>query len=287
MKSPRTRFLRPHRSGNLGFPAGWTWWVVLLGFQLRAWSAISLIGSSVQTSASVPGGTFEGVIQIRNTETNDTRVRLYVSDYKTSTNGSSLFAAPGTYERSNGTWYRIDFPQLDIPALQVREARYRGSVPQGVTQDGSYWSLIFAEEQAPVPPLVTNSLIKTPQAAIRTVVRFATIVLNDIGPASEPVLKVVERRMVQTNEIRSLSLLLENRGKRMVMPMPSLEVLDAEGASVRKVELNPARIFPGSAVRLNFDLEGVVAGRYSGILLLDTGDPANLFATQCPIELLH
>lgn len=279
--------LFPIRIGCLGPRETLALAVLLFVFQIPAWSAISLVGSTVQTSTSVPGGTFEGVIKIRNTETNETSVRLYVSDYKTGTNGSSLFAAPGTYERSNGKWYGVDVQQVEIPAQQVREVRYRGTVPQDATLAGSYWSLVFAEEQAPVLPLVTNSLIKTPQAAIRTVVRFATIVLNDIGPSSEPVLKVVERRLVQTNDVRALSMLLENRGNRMVVPLPSLEVLDAEGASVRKVELNPARIFPGSAVRLNFDLAGVLAGRYSGIIVLDTGDPASLLATKCPIELLQ
>jgi hypothetical protein len=259
--------------------------VAVQGLDLEG--AISLTGSTVHRSTPGPGGTFEGVIKIQNTDTNDTSVRMYVSDYRTGTNGASLFAEPGTFPRSNGKWITVDTRQVDIPAKELREVRYRGTVPLDPNLDGSYWSLVFAEEQAPVPALVTNLLSRTPQAAIRTVVRFATIILNDIGDRVDPSLKVMERRVVQTNDLKALSLLIENRGNRMIVPVPSLEVLDGEGASVGKIDLNPARIFPGSAVRLNFDLTGVAKGKYSGIVVLDTGDPANLMAAKCPIELVH
>ena len=252
---------------------------------LDAQAAIALVGPTVHQNRVGSGETFEGVIRIQNSDTNAASVRVYVSDYRTGTNGTSLFAEPGSFPRSNGKWYALSADSVEIPAKGTREVNYRGLVPQEGLPSGSYWSLVFVEEQAPIPPLVTNSTLKRPQAAIRTVVRFATIILNEVGTETDLSLKVMERKLIATNSLRALSLLIENRGNRMTVPVPTLEVLNPQGETLRKVDLNPTRIFPGSSVRLNFDLAEVPDGKFTGIVMLDTGDPAQLLAVKCPILL--
>lgn len=248
-------------------------------------AAIALVGPTVHQSRVGPGGVFDGVIRIQNSDTNASLVRVYVSDYRTGTNGTSLFADPGTFPRSNGKWFALSADSLEIPPKASREVNYRGLVPQDPQLNGSYWSLVFIEEQTPIPPLATNSVSKRPQAAIRTVVRFATIVMNEIGNEVDMSLKVLDRKVIATNSLRALSLLIENRGNRMTVPVPSLEVLDPQGSTLRKVDLNPTRIFPGSSVRLDFDLAEVPDGKFTGIVMLDTGDPSQLLAVKCPILL--
>jgi hypothetical protein len=265
----------------------WVFFLVLqlLGFHLGASGAIALIGSTVHSHGTSPGDSFDGLIRIQNSDTNPATVRVYSSDYRTGTNGSSFFADPGVLPRSNGKWYALSAESIDIPAKSTREIAYRGVVPDDAQLKGSYWSLVFVEEQAPIPPINTNSSLKLPSASIRAVVRFATIILNEIGELEPPTLKVIERKVVQEAAQRFLSLLIENRGRSMTVPVPSLEVLDDQGSTVRKVDLNPSRIFPGSLVRLSFDLSEVTDGRYTGIVILDTGDPSQLLAVKCPIAL--
>ena len=264
-----------------------TFWGILLFFGsfLGASGAIALIGSTVHSHATSPGGSFDGLIRIQNSDTNPAMVRVYTSDYRTGTNGASLFADPGVLPRSNGKWYALSADAIEIPAKSTREVAYRGMVPDDAQLLGSYWSLVFVEEQAPIPPLNTNSSAKLPSASIRTVVRFATIVLNEIGDAEPPSMKVIERKVVQEAPSRALTLLIENRGRSMTVPIPSLEVLDDQGGILRRVDLNPSRIFPGSLVRLSFDLTEVPDGQYTGIVILDTGDPSQLMAVKCPIVL--
>lgn len=279
----------PHFSMRLGVhPVRMFLWLLLFqlaGFPLGAFAAIALIGSTVHSHGTSPGVAFNGLIRIQNSDTNPTTVRVYTADYRTGTNGASLFADPGVLPRSNGKWYALSADSMEIPAKSTREIAYRGMVPDEANLQGSYWSLVFVEEQSPIPPISTNSLLKLPSASIRTVVRFATIVLNEIGEAEPINLKVIERKVVEEASRRSLSLLIENRGRSMTVPVPSLEVLDDQGSTVRKVDLNPSRIFPGSFVRLSFDLSEVPDGRYTGIVVLDTGDSSHLLAVKCPMAL--
>ena len=258
--------------------------ILAWGVGVREASArLVLVGETVQRTAVAPGGVVSGTITVLNRGTEPAEVRFYQTDYHFTSAGESDFAAPGTKPRSNARWLTLDANQASISPNATVEVNYRGTVPGDAGLRGTYWSLIMVEQteavQAPVPG--TNP--RERKAAIRTVVRHAVQVVNDLGAPVPAALKVLRKALDHDSQSKSFLLDVENQGEWMVRPEVSLELFDASGTSKGKLEAAKVRLYPGCSFRYRFDLKGVPPGSYTGLVVLDTGDE-NLSGAQYSLE---
>jgi len=258
--------------------------ILALGLGTRESSArLVLVGETVHRTSVAPGGVISGTITVLNRGTGAVEVRLYQTDYLFTSAGESDFAAPGTKPRSNARWLTLDANQASIPPNGTIEVNYRGTVPVDAGLRGTFWSLIMVEqtEEVQVPTPGTNA--RERKAAIRTVVRHAVQVVNDLGAPVPAALKVLRKALDHDSQNKSFTLDVENQGEWMVRPDVSLELFDASGTSKGRLEASKVRLYPSCSFRYRFDLKGVASGSYTGLVVLDTGDE-NLSGAQYSLE---
>ena len=83
---------------------------------------------------------------------------------------------------------------------------------------------------------------------------------------------------------RAFLLDIGNDGERLMVPMMTVELFDAQGATVGRFDAGRARIYPGCSVRAKADLTDVPPGKYTAMVLLDSGD-AQVMGAQYDIKI--
>lgn len=111
------------------------------------------------------------------------------------------------------------------------------------------------------------------QATIRTQFRYGVSVVTNLGDSGESRLSFENPQFVRLEDgaTTHLQVSLQNTGGRLLNPEVQLELFDASGAQVDRLEAQAERIFPGTSVRQNFDLGDLAPGDYTAVVIVDTG----------------
>ena len=246
--------------------------LLALGCAHEASARLVIVGETVHRSTGAPGGEVRGAITVLNRGDQAAEVRVYQTDYQFSANGESQFGSAGSLPRSNASWLKLDTTQAAIPPGGTAEINYQGRVPTEASLRGTFWSLIMVEqtEQVAAPPQGGNA--RERKAAIQTVVRHAIQVVVDLGNPEPAQLKVLAKLLENDSQSKTFSVDVANQGPWMVRPEVSMELFDAQGAPAGEIEGARVRLYPTCSFRYRFDLKSVPAGRYTALVVFDTGD---------------
>jgi hypothetical protein len=243
--------------------------------------SVHVVGSLARSNNVQPGGKFEGVIVVKNSGSEAVPVKVRQADYSYQADGSNNYGEPGGTPRSNAGWITLSPSQFTVAAGQSAAIHYRGRVPAGGDLRGSYWSMIMVEPEggalAPTDP-------GKKEIGLRPVVRFGVQIVTEIGRGAQPRLRVADKKLLGEAGRQRLQLDLENAGERLMIPSISVELYDARGASAGKFELGRQRIYPSCSIRASADFSSVPAGKYTAMLLVDTGDD-QIMGAQYALEL--
>ena len=102
--------------------------------------------------------------------------------------------------------------------------------------------------------------------------RYAIQIVTDIGGSGRKEIKLADRRLVANDGKWSLQLDVENTGERWLRPSVVAELYNGEGGYVGRFEGDRFRIYPGCSVRTSIGLNSLPAGKYSALIVLDSGD---------------
>jgi hypothetical protein len=184
--------------------------------------------------------------------------------------GRNLYGDPGSTTRSNAGWIALEQSRVVIPAGETVRVQYRGQVPDTPTLRGTYWSLIMIEsENTPAPAQQDGP---KPQLGVRTLIRYAVQIAIDIRKTGAGKLSVVDRRLAAKDGKVNLVLDVENVGDRKITPGLTLELYDEAGKSVGKFSGGKWRIYPTCSVRFTVDLSHVRPGKYTALVIMDSGE---------------
>lgn len=257
------------------------WLVVVAGLLL--WSGPSaaqvvVVSNSVQEHRAVAGESHSGVIRLRNNGGEAKEVRVYQTDYLFYADGRSEYADPGSHARSNARWLRVRPVSLVVAAGDQAEVHYTATVPVAGREPvtGTYWSMIMVEPVEPVEAGPQQSGI-----GVRTVVRFGIQIATHVGAGS-----AVHRVQLGTPQVvvaadgtRALELELGNNGEMGYRPKVTLELYDAGGGLVARIEEQRGLLYPGTGTLQRFPLGDLGQGNYEALLVVDTGAP-DMFGGQ-------
>ena len=244
---------------------------------------VSVIGELARTSALKPGGTFEGVILLRNNAKEPADVRVSQADYLFQSNGTNDYPLPGSAPRSNASWMTVIPAQVKIAPGETQQVHYKGVAPADPKLRGTFWSVIMVEPNsaAAVTPEGTGARVAV---GIQTTIRFAVQIVTELGKGATQSLKVLEKSLAQEEGKRALQLDVANDGERVMIPTVTAELFDAKGASVGVFKGGRSRIYPECSVRAKVDLSSVPPGNYTAMVLLDSGE-AQVMGAQYALEL--
>jgi len=172
--------------------------------------------------------------------------------------------------RSNATWFSVTPARTHVPAQGSTAVHYSGRVPESGQLSGTYWSTILIE---PIPASITavNGKDDHVTVGLRTVMRYAIQITTDIGETGEQSLEITGKHLLRTEKDTVLEMDISNNGERIQIPAIWAELFDNQGTSIGRFEGGRRRIYPGCSVRYRIDFPGLPNGRYTALIVLDSG----------------
>lgn len=243
---------------------------------------VIVIGNLARTTTVKPGETFEGVIFLKNTDKQGAEAVVSQSDYKTFSDGTNNYGDPGKDPRSNASWLTVTPTRVKLAPGESVPVRYKGRIPNDAKLSGTYWSMVMVEPTAP-PAITPEGKVDQIAVGLRTTVRFAVQVVTEIGQTGERSLKIQSKKLVQADGKRALEFEILNDGERLLIPLMTVELFDGKGASIGRFDGGRSRIYPDCSVKSKVDLSDVPAGRYTAMVLLDSGD-AQVMGAQYDLQ---
>ncbi len=243
---------------------------LVLSATCSCFGGVAVVGSLARHHNVQPGETFEGIILLKNTGGKTVEMQIAQNDYLFSADGSNRYEKPATLPRSNAAWLAASPSRATLPPQGTASVYYKGKVPPDAALAGTYWSMIMIEPVATPEPEVRGAKDQI-SMGLQTRTRFAVQIVSELGATGTEELKVREKALVASEGKTILQLDVANVGERMQIPALWAELYDARGISLGRFEGGRWRIYPGCSVRYKVDLTDVPAGKYTAMVVMDTG----------------
>lgn len=238
---------------------------------LPSFAGVAVIGNLARTHNVKPGEAFEGIILVRNTGKETVDVHIAQNDYLFAADGTNRYEKAATLPRSNAGWVTVSPSRASIPPLGTASIYYKGKTPASDPAiAGTYWSLIMIEPIATPSPEVKDQKDKIAMG-LQTIMRFAVQIVTEIGTSGTNELKITEKSLVVNDGKKILQIDVINTGERVQIPTLTAELYNAEGISIGRLEGGKWRIYPTCSVRYKVDLSDIPAGKYTTMVVMDTG----------------
>jgi len=245
--------------------------LVLLGAAATSHAGVSVVGALTRENTVGPGDRYEGDIMVRNNDEKPIEVRIYKKDYLFYADGRNLYDESGSTPRSNAAWLTVQPAQMTVPPKGTGSFHYTVQAPKNAELTGSYWSLLMVEPMAP-PAVLPSQEKKKISVGLQTVIRYAIQIVTDFGTSGEWQLRFRDKRLVMSEGKKLFEIDIENTGERWLSPVVWVDLYNAEGAKVKRIESSQKRIYPGCSVRHRMDLSEVPAGTYNALAIADNRD---------------
>lgn len=243
--------------------------VVVSGIPVAARAQLAVVGGTVHERTTAPGSRYQGSIRVTNASAVPVEARAYQTDLRTSADGATLFAAPGSEPRSNAAWITLSPARVVVPAHGEVIIAYEVRVPNDAAARlaGSWWSTIMIEGAAPA----TEPAARRPGVAVQVNIRHAVQVATTIPGAPPARAELRSPQLVMQNGRPMLQIDVMNAGTVAFRPGMSLELFDGRGTVRDTQQVRRGLLYPGSSLRQVFALDELPAGDYRALVIADTG----------------
>ncbi len=237
-----------------------------------AMAGVSVVGSLFRKKNVTPGGTFQGIIFIRNKTDAPREVKVYQTDYLFFFDGRNIYGEPGKDPRSNANWISFSPQRLVIPPKGKSEVNYTVKVPDDETFVGTYWSMLMVERISKNSPEVIGLDKGKINLGMRQVIRWGIQVVTHIGDTGVRKIKFLKIKLMKMKEKKILLIDIENIGDRLLNPVLWNELYDEKGGFIGRLKGGKWSIYPGTSVRYRVDISTVPKGKYKALIVADNGD---------------
>lgn len=246
--------------------------------------SVSVAGVSVTSGLTYekeanPGGTYKGVIQLRNNGEAPQEVKIYQTDYLFYSDGRNLYGDPGKDPRSNADWITFSPRRFTIPPKGTAQVDYTVQVPNDQALVGTYWSMLMVEGISSSSPEAAKQEKDKITLSIAQVMRYGLQMITQIGDTGARKLKFVKTKLLKADGKRILQIDMENTGQRWLRPSLWAELYNEKGMSAGKFKGGKLRIYPDTSVRFRIDLTQVPKGKYKALVVADCGGDTLFGAT--------
>jgi len=249
---------------------------------------ISVIGGLTQNIQMNDGETKSGTITIRNDGVNLEEIKVYLTDYSFSHDGTSEYSEVGTNTRSIAEYITFNPHKATIPPNSSINVNYTIVVPKNTADmqfTGSLWSVFMVES---IPENSPESETFEPDTdykmSIGINLRFAVQIIVNFGETGERKLEFLNAKIQKLEDKRILAVDVKNSGERHFRPNLIVELYDEVGIFIDKFTADKKHIYPNTSVRYLVDLTYVKSGKYKALVIADGGNE-NLFGINYNIEL--
>jgi len=247
-------------------------------------AGITVVGELTHEKALEPGGSFEGVILLKNRENTPSEVKIYQTDYLFYSDGKNIYGEPGKDPRSNAPWITITPTRLTVPPGENARISYKITVPGTPGLTGTYWSLIMVEPISAASPESVSPEKGKVKVGLQSNMRYAIQMVTQIGDTGTVEMAFGDKKIITSNKERILQIDQENRGERSVIPHVWAELYEKAGTHVGKFDAGRLRINPRCSGRFRINITDLPKGEYKAIIIVDCGE-AHVFGGEYNFQL--
>lgn len=254
--------------------------LILLSLIQESFASIIVINGLTHKHIGVNGSVITGSIQLKNEGDKEERAIIYRKALKLSCGQEADYTDIGSHSKSLGGWLKTNIDERVLQPEESYEVIYTITVPNNVTDIGTYWDLIMVEIGEPVVEKTKQGL------QIKSKIRYGIQIITDIGTLEVPKLtfeKVEFKKSDKSGGANTLNIQIKNEGLFLNMPKLSLEIFDKMGIKVKVVEGIQKNVYPQYCNTFVIELNELSKGLYDGVIVIDNGK--DLFGENISLEI--
>jgi hypothetical protein len=250
-----------------------------------AHAQVALQSGRINLRTAVPGETYVGALVLKNSSDEPQEAKLYLTDYYTNANDSTVYGEPGSSARSNARWVSMSSTQVILPPNASLTVSFNVSVPSNQSLSGSYWSMVMIEGVPAGSPGSNLPGAKQGQLGLITKIRYAAQIVTDIKPgATREARFEAPANLLAKDSTRAFQFDLKNTGTLAFVPRFTLELYGADGSHVKTLAAERELLYPTTSLRQRFVLGRLPAGSYRAVVTVDAGEDA-VFGAQYNLKM--
>lgn len=229
------------------------------------------------------GRVYRGSINVKNLTTTEKSIKVYIQDYRYYATGDVFYEDPSLMrnQRSNAGWITFSANFVTLKPESKHELQYEIHVPDSLTREGTFWSMIMVEGVDDV----NFDDVREDKIQIRSLVRYGVQIVTNVGSHGEKDLAFQNFKLnYDEHKVPNLLFDILNTGTLLLKPEFKLELFNEQGQSVKVVKTKGSRIYPQTSTRNTISIDDLDSGVYKALVLVDTQDD-DVFATEINVDI--
>lgn len=226
------------------------------------------------------GKIYKGKIALENTGNKTQSVKLFLQDFSYHSDGTIQYSAPHTNSKTNTDWIKMNTNLVTLKSKEKTEILYEITVPERLSDPGSYWSVIIVEPVEEINPNDSKQGVN-----ITSIIRYAIQVITDLdAEKAKPDLKFEGMKIEKENSKQILKIALANNGNLYCKPTVAIEIYDKKsGQKTGSFTSQAMGLLPQTSKSFYIDLEKTPPSLYKAVLIA-TDEEENAFAINVELE---
>ncbi|WP_415329221.1 WxL protein host-binding domain-containing protein [Chryseobacterium sp. MMS23-Vi53] len=226
------------------------------------------------------GKVYKGKIEIENTGNQSQSVKLFLQDYSYKSDGTIYYSAPHTNDKTNTDWIKMNTNLVTLKAKQKTEIFYEITVPNNVSEPGSYWSVIMVEPVEEIKPNDNKQGVN-----ITSIIRYAIQVITDLNSdKAKPDLKFEDVKIEKEDGKQILKVAIANQGNLYCKPTANIEIYNKKtGEKLGNFSSQALGLLPQTSKSFHIDISKMPPDKYNAVLIA-TDEDENAFALNVELE---
>ncbi len=258
-----------HYCYHLTFKSLITTVILTLAVAINATGGVT-VGDLTYLVELSPGETYHDYLEVKNTGQSVERVRIYLTDYTFTNDGTARYPKAGSLPRSNAGWIELEVGPEPVEILGGETVRipYTIRVPEDEALTGTYWSMVNVIVQP------SSSRQETSVFHVKQTYGYGIQTITNIGKSGSRDVKILGLDRGERDGASFLEVTVRNTGERMLEPVVTLELYDHSGQLRSSGENRGGKklIYPGSSTNFEVPIDDLAPGPYEGLLIVNNLD---------------
>lgn len=227
------------------------------------------------------GKVYKGKIEIENTGNQSQNVKLFLQDYSYKSDGTIYYSTPHTNSKTNTDWIKMNTNLVTLKAKQKTEVYYEITVPNNISEPGSYWSVIMIEPVEEIKPNDSKQGVN-----ITSIIRYAIQIITDFdSEKAKPDLKFENVKIEKEEGKQILKVAIANKGNLYCKPTANIEIYNKKtGEKLGNFSSQASGLLPQTSKYFYIDISKMPPEKYNAVLIA-TDEEENAFALNVELEI--
>ncbi|WP_326981206.1 DUF3324 domain-containing protein [Chryseobacterium sp. MYb264] len=227
------------------------------------------------------GKVYKGKIALENTSSQPQNVKIFLQDFSYKSDGTIYYSTPHTNDRTNIDWIKFNTNLVTLKGKEKTEVYYEITIPNTISDPGSYWSVIMVEPVEDIKPNDNKQGVN-----ITSIIRYAIQVITDFDTEkAKPDLQFESVKIEREEGYKLAKIAIANNGNLYCKPSATLEIYTRKnGNKIGTFTSLEMGLLPNTSKSFAIDISKVPPDQYNAVIIA-TDENENAFALNVELEI--